>query len=275
MTVADNKEKILKTNERQKEFYNSDAVAKKNLPSRIWSKIRNGVLNDYRKQFDITNRVYDQHKLWLGDLSDKKVLDLGCLRGNALSLYLASNSKKYIGIDLSDKAIGELQTKIDGVKTNDAQAIAVDFLSDDFAETDFDIIYAYGVLHHFEDFDLLISRLKEKLKPEGIVISYDPLETSVPIKLLRSAYRPFQSDKDWEWPFTKTVLRKLKNNFVILDQKGILGSSKYGLAYNFLPLSGAFKTSKIQKLIEKDWNPKKDKDVYKCMHLTMMFQNKS
>lgn len=267
-------QEVLNTNERQKEFYNSDSKAKKNLPSRIWSGIRNGVLNDYRKQFDITNRVYSQHKQWLGDISNAKILDLGCLRGNALSLYLAQNSKSYIGIDLSDKAIADLNRKIEKVDTNDAEARAVDFLSSDFQDTDFDIIYAYGVLHHFEDFDLLVKRLKEKLKPNGLIISYDPLETSAPIKFLRSIYRPFQSDKDWEWPFTKKVLKKIETNFEVLDRKGILGISKYGMLYNFLPLSKSLKSKKISKLVEKDWDLKNDQDVYSCMHLTMLLRKK-
>jgi 2-polyprenyl-3-methyl-5-hydroxy-6-metoxy-1,4-benzoquinol methylase len=265
-------EGVLNTNKRQKEFYNSEEKAKKNFPSRVWSGIRNGMLNDYRKQFDITNRVYAQHKEWLGDLSNSKVLDLGCLKGNALSIYLAKKSKSYTGIDLSDKAIDILNKKLAIEDTNDAKAVAVDFLSPDFDEKNFDVIYAYGVLHHFEDFDLLINKLKEKLSPHGVIVSYDPLETSLPIKILRKMYRPFQSDKDWEWPFTKKVLSKIKTHFEILDQKGILGISKYGMIYNFLPSSKAYKNKKIARLVEKDWDLKNEKEVYQCMHLTMFLR---
>ena len=48
-----------------------------------------------------------------GFISDKKILDLGCLRGNYLSLYMAENAKQYIGIDLSDVAITSLQKRIE------------------------------------------------------------------------------------------------------------------------------------------------------------------
>src|SRR5690554_3633036 len=118
--MSQNLSKTLKTNERQKEFYNSTEKKKKNLPSRLWSSVRNGILSDYRKNYDLKDRVYDEHKKWLGNLEGKKVLDLGCLRGNALSLYLAQNAKQYIGIDLSDKAIDELQEKIDKVPCKNA-----------------------------------------------------------------------------------------------------------------------------------------------------------
>jgi len=53
-----NLEETLETNKRQKDFYNSAGSKKKNLPSRIWSKLRNGLLSDFRKQFDLKDRVY-------------------------------------------------------------------------------------------------------------------------------------------------------------------------------------------------------------------------
>ena len=265
-------EEILEINKRQKEFYNSDAKGKTNFASTLWSNFRNGALSNFRKKFDIKDRVYDEHKIWLGDLSDKKILDLGCLRGNALSIYMAQNCKEYIGIDLSDVAIASLQKNLEKNNCKNAQALAVDFLSPEFHHTNFDIIYAYGVLHHFENFDLLVSKLQEKLSPNGIIVSYDPLETSLPIKVLRSIYRPFQSDKDWEWPFTKAVLNKINSNFKVEQIRGVLGQSKYGVLLNLLPLNDSYKSRVIAKMIEKDWNKTQIKDIYSCMHTTMVLR---
>ena len=267
-----NTEDILEINKRQKEFYNSTTHPQKNFASKLWSNFRNGALSEFRKKFDIKDRVYDEHKVWLGDISDKKILDLGCLRGNALSLYMAENAKEYIGIDLSDVAIANLQKRIEESNCRNAKAIAVDFLSPEFHQTDFDIIYAYGVLHHFENFDLLIAKLKEKLKPGGVIISYDPLETSLPIKILRTIYRPFQDDKDWEWPFTKSVLKKIRSNFKVEEMRGVLGQSKYGIFLNVLPLNKNYKTRVISNMIEKDWNIKNPEDIYSCMHTTMLLR---
>jgi 2-polyprenyl-3-methyl-5-hydroxy-6-metoxy-1,4-benzoquinol methylase len=264
-------EKILEVNKRQKDYYNSPST-KRNFLSKIWASARNGLLNNFRTQFDIKNKVYQQHKIWLGDISNKKILDLGCLRGNALSIYMAKNAKEYIGIDLSDVAIAELNKRLILENCNNAKAIAIDFLSPDFIETEFDIIYAYGVLHHFENVDILISKLKEKLKDDGVIISYDPLETSLPIKILRLLYRPFQSDKDWEWPFKKSTLEKFNKNFSISEKKGILGKSKYGIFINMLPLKKTTKTRIIKKLIDKDWNLTSFQELYSCMHVTMLMK---
>lgn len=272
--MNENLEKTIELNKKQKEFYNSSKQSKKNIASKIWSYLRNGTLSDFRRKYDLKDRVYKEHKIWLGDLSSKKVLDLGCLRGNALSLYMAKNSKEYLGIDLSDIAISDLNEKIDNKKCANAKAVAIDFLSPEFKEDNFDVIYAYGVLHHFEDFDMLVSKMIEKLSTNGIVISYDPLETSLPIKLLRALYRPFQSDKDWEWPFKKSTLKKIDKNFVIEEKRGILGKSKYGIFFNILPLNKNYKERKIKNLINHDWNISKLKEIHKCMHVTMLFRKK-
>lgn len=59
-------------------------------------------------------QTYDLHKAWFGDLSGKKVLDLGCFAGNHLSVYLAQNAREYIGVDLSEAGILKLNKKAGG-----------------------------------------------------------------------------------------------------------------------------------------------------------------
>lgn len=269
-----NTEEIININKRQKDFYNSTNRREGNFASTLWASFRNGTLNDFRQKFDLKDRVYDEHKSWLGDVSNKKILDLGCLQGNYLSIYLAKNGKEYIGIDLSDLAIRNLQKKLVENNCKNASAIAIDFLSPEFKEKDFDIVYAYGVLHHFENFDILLDKLNEKLNTNGTIISYDPLETSLPIKILRSLYRPFQNDKDWEWPFTKTTLDKINKNFEVVEIRGILGKSKYGILLNILPLKESYKSKRIAEMVAKDWNISKTEEVLSCMHTTMLLRKK-
>jgi len=264
------KEEIIELNKEQKAFYNNeDAFAKPTFFSRQWRNFRNGPLNTFQKAYGLRQQMYDLHKDWMGDLSDKKVLDLGCLRGNTLSLYMAENAKEYIGIDLSDVAINDLQKKLDKLNKPAARAFAVDFLSDEFAEKNFDIIYAFGVLHHFQNFEILLQRLVEKLKPGGEVISFDPLETSAPVKLLRKIYRPFQQDKDWEWPFSRHTFPQIEKYFNILELRGILGKTKYGLLLHLLPLSAVLKAKKINNMVASDWRNQKPNEVLNCMQVTM------
>ena len=258
-------------NLRQKEFYNTK---KKNLATRTWSYFRNGILNKTRKNIGMEKEILDLHLKWFGDLSKKKVLDLGCFEGNSLSIHLAKNSKQYLGIDLSEKGIGQLSNKIRDI--SNAEAVAIDFLSNDFNEKGFDLIYAYGVLHHFQDINYLISKLQEKLVEKGQIISYDPLKTSFPIKILRGIYRPFQSDKDWEWPFSKTTYYRFSDAFEIVERRAVLGKSKWFFLLNLLPLSSKMKNRIAVKWHQEDWKNSQNSDsaMFKGMHLTMLMQKK-
>ena len=262
----------LKTvNERQKEFYGN---FKKNRVTKFWYGLRNGLLRNIRKNIGAETQIYNLHKEWFGDLSNKKVLDLGCYAGNSLSYYLAENSLSYLGIDLSEKAINTLNVKLKNLEH--AEARAVDFLSNDFQEKDFDLIYAYGVLHHFEDVDFLINKLNEKLNDQGTVISYDPLKTDLLVKVARGIYRPFQSDKDWEWPFSKQTYYKFAQAFQVKDRRGMLGKAKWFFLLDFLPIPNIKKKEIGKKWHQKDWENSKLSDAYlfKCLHITMLMQKK-
>ena len=266
-------EEILEINKQQKEYYNTK---KRNFITEFWSKLRSGFLGAARKELGIQQEVYSVHEKWFGDLKDKKVLDLGCFSGNRLSIYLAQHSKEYIGLDLSDVAIAKLNKKLEPYPS--AKALAADFLSDaEFPQTGFDLIYAYGVLHHFQNTDVLISRLNDKLVPGGIIVSYDPLETSVPVKIVRALYRPFQSDKHWEWPFTRNTFQKLNNAFNILERHGVLGKSKWYTLMKLLPYPSGKKLNAGKKWHRQDWEQSavSDDRMFACMHLTLKMQKKA
>lgn len=259
-------EEILETNIKQKEFYNNN---KTNYITSYWAKIRGNVLWKIRKNIGVHDQAYNLHKIWFGDLSNKKVLDLGCFAGNYLSLHLAEKSKQYIGIDLSDVAISKLNERL--APFPNANALAIDFLSNEFEDNNFDLIYAYGVLHHFPNTAILIDKLNEKLNIGGHIISYDPMETSLPIKFIRTLYRPFQSDAAWEWPFTKKTFYQYQNAFNILERRGILGKSKWIYLINFLPISETKKQAIGKKWHNHDWEKSTTSDnvLFKCMHITM------
>lgn len=268
----DSSDTALEVNERQREFYNNP---KKNTVSKIWSYLRNIVLAEFRQNFDIKSRVYAEHRKWLTGIASMKVLDLGCLYGNHLSIEMARNAREYIGIDLSDKAIEYLSKTLRDNSCINARAEAVDFLSPDFKDGNFDLIYAFSVLHHFRDVDQLLDRLDEKLADGGIIISYDPLETSLPVKIARLIYRPFQSDKEWEWPFTRDTLKAISKRFEIVGLHGVLGSSKWSFLWRYLPLPKNQKKRFIEQQIDRDWNVTiVGKQLFSCMHVTMLLKKR-
>lgn len=259
-------------NQRQQEFYDKK---KKNLPTRLWSYFRNGLLNRIKKGIGIEDDIYELHRSWFGDLSKKKVLDLGCYAGNSLSIFLAQNSGEYLGIDLSPMGIESLAGRLSDIKG--ARAEVMDFLSDKFTEKDFDLIYAYGVLHHFKDVDNLILKLEEKLNSGGIIVSHDPLQTSLPIKAVRTVYRPFQSDKDWEWPFSREVYYKFAEAFIIIERRAVFGKTKWLPFFNLIPGSSQYKLEMAKVWHREDWEHSAvdDEHMFSCMHLSMLMQKKN
>lgn len=168
------------TNLRQKEFYETK---KKNPAIRLWSYFRNGLLNKIRKNIGIEQQVYELHKMWMGALSQKKVLDLGC---------------------------------------------------------------------------------------------NDPLQTSMPIKVIRTIYRPFQSDKAWEWPFSKKTYRQYEEAFEIKERRGVLGKAKWRFLMNLLPLSSEKKKSIGEKwhLQDRERSQTSGSCMFSCMHLSILMQKK-
>jgi len=259
-------------NEKQKEFYNTK---KRNWATRSWGKIRDGLLTRMRKTVGVQESTYAIHRQWLGDLSTKKVLDLGCFEGNYWTPYMASNAQTYIGLDLSDVALGKLEQRLKDCPN--ARLIAGDFLSEtEFPDTGFDLIYAYGVLHHFQEVDVLLEKLNEKLAPNGQIISYDPIQTSIPLRILRALYRPFQSDKEWEWPFTKTTVQKFETAFTIEERHGILGKSKWYFLLNLLPFSQERIDRIGKQWHQEDWelSAVSNRRLFQCMHLTMKMKKK-
>ncbi|MCZ6595112.1 MAG: class I SAM-dependent methyltransferase, partial [Bacteroidetes bacterium] len=177
-------------------------------------------------------------------------------------------------IDLSNLAIEKLNKKL--AHLPHAGAVAQDFFSNEFKEAQFDLIYAYGVLHHFKNVDNLIEKLNDKLAPRGRIISYDPLETSRPIWLLRKMYRPFQSDAAWEWPFNRKTVRKFENKFNVIEKRGVLGNSKWYFVIKLLPISKNKKLNWGKRAHQNDWekSSRSDKYLFRCMQLNMLMEKK-
>ena len=229
MSEPDKKQAMLETNKAQAEYYNETdgglTSEVNGFATNLWRRMRLRTLGTVSSA--AREGVYHIHRQWLGDLSHKKVLELGVGHGSPLSRYLASRSAAYHALDLSAREINLLRRKLPDKPT--IHYHIGDFLSDDFAEGGFDVIYAHAVIHHFAHTDVLFDQLKAKLAPGGEVITYDPLQVWLPIRALRAAYRPFQTDADWEFPFTRQTCRDIAAAFDVKDRFGVFNRAKWAL----------------------------------------------
>ena len=118
----------------------------------------------------------------IGDLRDKKILELGCGAGEA-SVYFAKKGAEVTAVDISKGMLKVVQKLADKhhvtVKTKQSYSNSIDF----YDET-FDIVYAANLLHHVD----IVSTIKEVsrvLKRGGLFVSWDPIAHNPAINIYR------------------------------------------------------------------------------------------
>ncbi|MGO3932823.1 class I SAM-dependent methyltransferase [Rhodopseudomonas pseudopalustris] len=220
---------MLEINKDQKNYYEVASGGSthevNSAATNTWRRLRSRVLGVFDGTA-VAKSIDDLHRQWMGDLSGKKVLELGVGNGSPFSREMAHSAREYVAIDLSQSRIDELRKKV-GTAEN-VKLYATDFLSAEaFPEEKFDLIYAMAVFHHFKHLDALLDVVERKLAPGGQVITYDPVKVWWGARLLRAAFRPFQTDAAWEHPFAEQSLATIEKRFRVLHCQGIMGKAKW------------------------------------------------
>lgn len=266
-------EEMLRINEAQKIYYETtEGPQTGSFISKYWAKLRDRY-HAAAADFGIYNNLYELHWKWMGSISDASILDLGCHQGNPISISIAQQSKSYLGIDLSESAIEILGRKLEGVAQ--AQVEATDFLSQRFQEQykgKFNIIYAHSVAHHFKHFDLFLNCLANCLAPNGMVITYDPMQTSYSSRITRYLYRPFQPDKHWEFPFDKSSFQTIQANFDIEQIQGLFGKAKWAIPLYMLKPNLGKSLGKRLHAIDIEQSNSLSASFWHSLHVTMLWR---
>jgi len=270
---------MLHINEEQRRYYEQADGAKESevnsFATNLWRRCRARALSVFEES-EIDESLVDLHLRWLGgDVSSLKVLDLGVGYGNPLSMKFAREAREYVAIDLSTAMVEWFQRQLKANQTRKARALVVDTLSDEFRERDFNLVYAKAVFHHFKHFDAFLAKLRACMAPGGLVITLDdPLETWLPMKLLRMAYRPFQTDADWEYPFTRDTLGAIQRHFDVVKVQGTYGLSKWGIPLGLM--APQFARRRVRAWHEKDLAfPYDIHNVTSCLRVSLMLRAKS
>ncbi len=273
-TVAQRKE-MLQVNLQQSKFYELPDTyhSAGGSLAKIWRNIRNSQ-NEVSNRIGVNQDIYRLHREWMGELTGQKVLDLGCYDGNPLSFEIAQKAQSYLGIDLSEFAIGKLREELQQRGFTKARALAVDFLSPEFSETNFDLVYAHSVAHHFKYFEAFLQTLSERLAPGGKVVTLDPMQTYLPAKIARLIYRPFQPDKDWEWPFSKQTFVQIQKYFEIEKIQGTTGNLKWAMPLAFFNKELAIRAGQRWHQNDLQKNTGLNQDLWRCLHVTMCWRKR-
>lgn len=190
-----------------------------NFLTRAWAGLR------YRqqaavKEAGVEKAMKQAHQKWISARAGGQFLEVGCFSGSPSTFQLARAAAIYRGIELSPLAVSRLNERLteEGLQAK-ARAEAGDFLLTD-EKRKYDLIYAHGVLHHFENPEPVFEKLARLLKSDGLLIFVDPCAVNPVYRALRMAYRPFQSDAAWEWPFRPITVAALDRHFEIVEGFG-------------------------------------------------------
>ncbi len=101
------------------------------------------------------------------------VLDYGCGTGTT-TCEIANLVKKIHAIDISPKMIEIAKGKEDTHQIENVNFLATDIFDARLKKDSYDAILAFNVLHTIPDPQLVVKRIGELLKPNGIFISVTP-----------------------------------------------------------------------------------------------------
>lgn len=236
--------------------------------TRLWADLRRHRKN-ILKQHGVREWVEERGRNWMLEASRGDVLEIGCFNGTRNSLWLAQRCRSYTGIDLSASALQVLQSKLRNCELDSKSELHAGDLLDFTTEKRFDLVYAQGVLHHFQHPEVLFPLIHSLMKPGAVLVFSDPVEINVPLRAIRRLYRPFQTDHAWEWPFTSQTVAALEQHFELLETFGYGRFSTLLTPLVSLPglsflLGGAYR-----RLVE--WELRKPSDPHKAWQNAVVY----
>ena len=144
----------------------------------------------------------------LGNLKEKKVLELGCGAGEA-SVYLAKQKAEVTAIDISSGMLAVVQQLANKYQVHvTTRQAASDSM--DFDDSTFDIVYAANLLHHVE-IEPTVKEARRVLKKGGFFVSWDPLAYNPIINIYRRMATDVRTED--EHPLTMADLDTIRSHF--------------------------------------------------------------
>jgi ubiquinone/menaquinone biosynthesis C-methylase UbiE len=135
-------------------------------------------------------------------LTDKNILEIGCGTGGDFTAPMARLARRLVCIDISGESVNVLNKKFEKQGFANAKAIKMDACTTQFPDQSFDGVVGIGVLHHFEDLEIIGGETKRILKPNGIGVFSDPLDENPALRSLRWVFSKWMTNQEWEHPFT-------------------------------------------------------------------------
>jgi len=101
------------------------------------------------------------------EIVSKRILDAGCGTGIFCTIFGSKGAQKVVGIDISRGSLRTAEGLREGFKLDNVELQLTDMLRLPFRNEIFDIVWAWGTVHHTEDPKRAIEELMRVLKNHG------------------------------------------------------------------------------------------------------------
>jgi len=181
------------------------------IPLRNWNAIVDNYNSSNRKKFYFDalecRQIIEYVKPKIQKLLPKSVIDVGC--GNGRMVQLFGNVKDYLGIDINQKELDQIDKKVN------VRLTTIDEVDDKF-----DFVFACEVLEHIVDPLGFLNSCKKNLKDDGKLVLTVPNFDS-PIKKLMGRFWYGYIVKEHLWYFGRLPIVALleKNGYEVSNVK--------------------------------------------------------
>lgn len=199
-----------------------------------WMATKGDRQRAYFYRWGLSERANGYGYRQLGDLPGKRVLDLGCGKGETL-LRLGRDGARAVGIDISSEMVRMASENARRSGLSNVQVFKMPAEQLDFADASFDAVYSLAVAHHLE-IERAAREIARVLKPGGRAVLVEPLNYNPLINLFRLV-TPWRRTRD-EKPLDVQDLGILCEPFSEIHQ------ANFGLASLvavFLPIKPIFR----------------------------------
>jgi ubiquinone/menaquinone biosynthesis C-methylase UbiE len=108
---------------------------------------------------------------YLNKMQTYRMLSVGCGLGNREIRFAQSEKfSEILGIDLAGNLIDEANKKAQKLDLHNICFEQADFYSYSLQSNHYDIVLFHSSLHHFKNMDMTIARIKNSLKPGGLLV---------------------------------------------------------------------------------------------------------
>jgi len=99
-------------------------------------------------------------------IKDKKVLEIGCGLGSHAGL-IAKNCEAYTGVDITEYAIEFTKKRFELMNVGNGKVFRADAEKLPYDNQSFDYVWSWGVIHHSNNIEKIISEIHRVLKKNG------------------------------------------------------------------------------------------------------------